>query len=188
MCCPAPEPQTVPAGRRSLSSDLLRCPVVSVCPDTPWLREDGVFVGPEDRPGGTVAAFRGSGLCSEPAAGLSHFHWVSLTGAPASPGANHTDSFWAAFALPLYENRRRYLGNRGNGFFKENILSFSLIHCSWRFGALLLNCSFYGYRHLHQQPFSEALAAHIHSQPARPNPPPLFRGFCFIAASTLSGL
>lgn len=67
------------------------------------------------------------------------FLWVQIT--PTDSGLPR--------ALP-YENRWRYLGN-GEWLLEKNILSFSLIRCSWRFRALLLKCSFYGYRHLHQK-------------------------------------
>lgn len=90
----------------------------------------------------------------------------------------------------LYENRRCRLGNKREWLFKRNILSFSLIHCSWRFTTLLLNCSCYGYQHLYQQPFQRLLPCIFPSPPSPPQPPtlPPFRGFCFIAASTISGL
>lgn len=108
-----------------------------------------------------------------------------LDGVWASMGANHADSFWAAPHSPVWKlvllprQRRERL-------FKRNILSFSLIHCSWRFGTLLLNCSCYGYQHLYQQPFWRLSPYSLHSQSQLPLPP--FRGFCFIAASTISGL
>lgn len=111
-------------------------------------------------------------LYSEPAVGLSDFHQVSLTGSTGVSGCKSRRQFLGCLALLLYENRQRYLGNRGNGFFKKNILSFSLIHCSWRFGALLLNCSFYGYRHLHQQPFRR-LSPRITIANPPPHPPVL---------------
>lgn len=71
-------------------------------------------------------------------------------GLRASLGANHADRFWAAphsavwksVLLPRQQRER---------LFKRNILSFSLIHCSWRFRTLLLNCSCYSYQHLYQQ-------------------------------------
>lgn len=108
----------------------------------------------------------------------------------ASPGANHTDRFWAAPLSAVWKSALLPRQQREK-LFKRNILSFSLIHCSWRFGTLLLNCSCYGYQHLYQQPFQRlwSYTLHIQSQPPRPPiPPPPFRGFCFIAASTISGL
>lgn len=69
------------------------------------------------------------------------FLWVQITPTDSGPPG-----------APPDENRRRYLGN-GEWLLEKNILSFSLIRCSWRFRALLLNCSFYGYRHLHQKLF-----------------------------------
>lgn len=86
------------------------------------------------------------------------FLWVQIT--PTDSGLPR--------ALP-YENRLCYLGN-GEWLLEKNILSFTLIQCSWRFRALLLNCSFYGYRHLHQklfQRFSPCI-----SRPTSPLPPP----------------
>lgn len=136
----------------------------------PGLERLVCFWGGKDGPTCTIIGFCGSGFCSEPALGLSDFHQVSLTGSTGVSGCKSHRQFLGCLALLLYENRHRYLGNRGNGFFKKNILSFSLIHCSWRFGALLLNCSFYGYRHLHQQPFRR-LSPRISIANPPPHPP-----------------
>ncbi len=73
-------------------------------------------------------------------------------GVRASLGANHADRFWAAPRSAVWKSVLLPRQQRER-LFKRNILSFSLIHCSWRFGTLLLNCSCYGYQHLHQQPF-----------------------------------
>lgn len=70
----------------------------------------------------------------------------------ASPGANHADRFWAAPRSAVWKSALLPRQQR-EWLFKRNILSFSLIHCSWRFTTLLLNCSCYGYQHLYQQPF-----------------------------------
>lgn len=85
---------------------------------------------------------------------------------------------WKSALLPRQQRER---------LFKRNILSFSLIRCSWRIGTLLLNCCCYGYQRLHQQPFPEALAPRIRSQ-LSPTSPLLTGGSCFIAASIISGL
>ncbi|MEQ2179803.1 hypothetical protein GOODEAATRI_028893 [Goodea atripinnis] len=72
--------------------------------------------------------------------------------------------------IRLYENQNRCLGNTGGKrLFKRNILSFSLIHCSWRIRTLLLNSSFYGYQRLYRQPLPEAPRS-AHPQPATPHP------------------
>lgn len=73
-------------------------------------------------------------------------------GVRASPGANHADRFWAA-PLSLVWKSALLPRQQRERLFKRNILSFSLIHCSWRFGTLLLNCSCYGDQRLYQQPF-----------------------------------
>lgn len=115
-------------------------------------------------------------------------------GVRASLGANHADRFWAAPRSAVWKSALLPRQQR-EWLFKRNILSFSLIHCSWRFGTLLLNCSCYGYQHLYQQPFQRlspcisraSSPPSTSSTPPPPSPPPPFRGFCFIAASTISG-
>lgn len=67
--------------------------------------------------------------------------WVQITLTDSGPPLR--SPVWKLAVLPRQQRER---------LFKRNILSFSLIHCSWRFGTLLLNCSCYGYQHLYQQP------------------------------------
>lgn len=131
---------------------------------------------------GLRSAERGEGC------GLSNFFQVSMM---------ECKLLWVQITLTdsgppcarLYENRCCYLGNREERLFKRNILSFSLIHCSWRFRTLLLNCSCYGYQHLYQQPFVRLSPCITRaSPPTSTSTPPLFKGFCFMAASIISGL
>lgn len=98
-------------------------------------------------------------------------------GLPASPGANHADRFWAALRSPVWKLAPLPRQQRGR-LFRRNILSFSLIHCSWRFGSLLLNCSCHSYPHLYQQQFQR----HSPCISRAPPPPPscLLLGGCVL--------
>lgn len=107
--------------------------------------------------------------------------WVSSRSGWWSASFSGCKSRWqilGRLAFACMKIRAVALATGGERLFKRNILSFSLIHCSWRIRTLLLNSSFYGYQRLYRQPLPEAPRS-AHPQPATPHPPLLLLLFFY---------